>query len=361
MLLLLLIFIIAISIIVFFTFKKTSNKKNYFKKVVDSFNQIDNIALDNIDFSYSEVSIPKKNWWTRKINIPNDNLKSKQKEYLKFLQKIIFPKFITGFRKCHPINVTARKHIGQNVVVNLDIDNFFDNITVEKIRSRLEDTLIKEKKIKPVAKLDKERPWLKTQTPVDNLLQEKNAHIEKIISLITYNGCLPQGAPTSPFMSNFVFLPIDYYILNTLKRYDPDVIYTRYADNITFSSSKKWSNILNAIRIIDQGILSKYWYKINKQKTSISRKHTRQTVLGLVVNEKLSYPRKKYMILRAKINNFLAKWEWNISKIKWYLSFLYLVDTKKYKTLKKYYSKKYWEIKTNKIFVISWKKKKNRS
>jgi RNA-directed DNA polymerase len=100
-------------------------------------------------------------------------------------------------------------------------------------------------------------------------------------------------------------LPIDEIIIKLLKKYDKNVAYTRYADDITFSSDNE--NIKNAIRIITDSILPKYGFQANKKKTKVYRNHRKQLVTGLVVNKRVAYPRDKYMILRAKIYNFLQK------------------------------------------------------
>jgi len=267
---------------------------------------------DLFDFSYETFYLEKRNGKSRKIQAPNNQLKQVQKEILEKLERnYIMPGFVTAFRKRYSIKYNAKKHINKKIVISMDIKDFFPSITEEKIKNRFK-----------YYKFDEQ-------------------DIEKFIKYTITDGSLPQWAPTSPFISNFVFLSIDYAIIKILEKYDDNVSYTRYADDITFSSDN--TEIKNAIRIIET-IVMNHWFTINKEKTKVYRNHTKQMVTWLVVNQKVAYPRNKYMILRAKINNFLKNKEWNINKIKWHLAFLRSVDYKKYKKLKKYYSKKFSNI-----------------
>lgn len=114
-------------------------------------------------------------------------------------------------------------------------------------------------------------------------------------------GVLPQGAPTSPMLSNLLANQLDVKLSQLADT--NNLIYTRYADDLTFSSNKKLSKI--EIRTINSKILKIIKYEkfiINKNKISISRQGSRKQVLGLIVNNdtpKLSKDRKK------KIDTFL--------------------------------------------------------
>ncbi|EKE30343.1 MAG: ribonuclease H [uncultured bacterium (gcode 4)] len=303
--------IVIISIIVFFITSKIwiGAKKKWIMKMSDLFKRV--LEFDAPDLSYTTFTIPKKDWTSRQIEAPNAQLKKTQQTLLHLLSNnIILPWYVTGFRKKFSIKTNAKKHVGREVVINLDIKDFFTNVTTQKLRQRLE--------------------YLK----VDNEI------ISRFEKLCFNNWHLPQWAPTSPFLANFIFVPIDEAIIKTAKKYDKNIIYSRYADNITLSSNVK--NISNLIRIISEWIMPKFGYTINS-KVNLSRKHTRQTVTWITVNEKISMPRHKYMLLRAQVHAYLTKWTWNTLEIAWRLAFLYLLDKKKYWKLQKYYKKKFWE------------------
>lgn len=274
--------------------------------------------------SYESFYIPKKSWEKRLIESPNSDLKSIQKLLLKDLEKtFLLPWFVTAFRKKYSIKTNAKKHINKKIVINIDIENFFHSISSEKIR--------------------------KTLSFYENITENE---IDNFINIVTYNNKLPQWAPTSPFVANLVFLWIDNIIIKLLKKYDKKVSYTRYADDITFSSNNQ--KIKNAIRIITESLLPKYWYNVKKKKTTIYRKHRKQLVTWLIVNERVALPRNKYMILRSAVYNFLKKWEWNIDIIRWNLAFLKNVDKKKYNKLKFYYRRNFKE---NRNYKILFQKK----
>lgn len=266
---------------------------------------------DIYDFSYKTFYIPKRNWAERKIDSPNKELLKAQRDILNIFEKnIILPKYITAFRKKFSIRTNAKYHVNKKIIVNIDLKDFFQSVTDKKIKEMFINLKFNQDKI------------------------------DKLIKFITYNWSLPQGGPTSWFFANLAFVGIDKIIIKILKKYDENVSYTRYADDITFSSDN--TKIVNAIRIIEN-ILLKYDYKINKDKTCIYRKNKRQLVTWLVVNERISYPRNKYFLLKAMVYNLIINWKWDFHKIKGHLSFLYSVDRKKYKKLKKYYNKKFWE------------------
>ena len=300
----------------------------FFQKLLNLFNwknfkQLDFLdKYDIYDFSYKGFSIEKRNGSYREIYAPNKSLKKIQKEILRnFEENIILPWYITAFRKYFSIKANAKHHINKKIVVSLDIKDFFLSITKDKLENMLLTLWYNKEKV------------------------------NKLLKIITYKNSLPQWAPTSGFFANWVFVGIDRMIIKILKKYDENIAYTRYADDITFSSNN--TKIVNSLRIIEN-ILKQYGYEINKEKTKIFRKNKRQIVTGLVVNEKVSYPRNKYMQLKAMVYNFLKENRWDFYKIKGYLSFLYSVDKKKYDKLKDYYAIKFQNNKNyNKLFNLS--------
>lgn len=283
---------------------------NFFWVVdIKKLNFLDKYDIDN--FSYKTFYISKKNWGKRRIDTPNEELLKVQRDILRTFEKnILLPKYITAFRKHFSIRTNAKHHINKKIIVNIDLKDFFQSVTEEKLKKMFINLKFNPKKI------------------------------DKLIKIITYNWSLPQWAPSSWFFANLAFAGIDKIIIKILQKYDKNVSYTRYADDITFSSDNV--KIVNAIRIIEN-ILKQYGYKINKDKICIYRKNKRQLVTWLVVNEKVSYPKDKYFLLKAMVYNFIKNWEWDFFKIKGHLSFLYSVDKIKYKKLKKYYGKRFWE------------------
>jgi hypothetical protein len=118
--------------------------------------------------------------------------------------------------------------------------------------------------------------------------------------LCTYNNCLPQGAPTSPVISNFMCRKIDARLIKLAKK--NDCSYSRYADDITFSSDSKIF-VNDIIRSI-VSILNDGGFQCNGTKIRYQFRHKRQEVTGITVNEKLNIPRKYIRNLRVILNDW---------------------------------------------------------
>lgn len=223
----------------------------------------------NVAQSYHSFTVPKRDGTERTIDAPSDELKDAQRKILTWLERTYgFSEHVTGFRRGKSLWDNAKPHSGKKVVVNVDVENFFPSVSETKVAKAFAAMGMPE------------------------------ASIPELVRLTTYRGCLPQGAPTSPFIANSVFSPVDDAVVKLLKKYDKKAEYTRYADDLTFSSDD--SKIVNAIRIIEDGILPRFGFLAKKKKTCVYRAHTRQTVTGLVVNgKKPRVSRDRYMKIRS--------------------------------------------------------------
>jgi RNA-directed DNA polymerase len=116
----------------------------------------------------------------------------------------------------------------------------------------------------------------------------------RLASICTLYGRLPQGAPTSPALANIVFSPIDQELLDLADGWECK--YTRYADDIVISGGKyfKKEDLSKVAEIIERSA-----FKINREKSRIVGSGSRQIVAGLVINKKELPPRKKRMQWRA--------------------------------------------------------------
>lgn len=247
---------------------------------------------------YTTLRIPKgKDKKTGKtkyryLNVPDDRLKFIQKQLVaKVFNKFDYPEYITGFVKGRSIRDTADVHAGKNIVVSLDIENFFPSIKESHVREAIENVLGYPKE---VARL--------------------------ISELCTMSNFVPQGAPTSPAVSNLV----GYYFFDKKVKELLDAegfSYTRYADDLTFSTDKEFPKLtepdpedpedttkhptsdLDPIINKVTKLLRSSGFKVNKRKTKIMRKGGRQWVLGQVVNIYPNILRKEYNKLRAILHN----------------------------------------------------------
>ena len=126
-----------------------------------------------------------------------------------------------------------------------------------------------------------------------------------VTALCNFNGHLPQGAVTSPHIANLLLYDFDRAINDYVRRFG---VYTRYADDLTFSGNLSGDRISNIImrcrsRLIFLGL------KLNPEKTRVNRRGSRQQVTGLVVNEKLQAPRELRRKLRQEMYYLNRYWE----------------------------------------------------
>ena len=222
---------------------------------------------NNIDGNYIEYEIPKKNGKFRTIYEPSKILKLVQKN---ILHNILEEKRLSKYAKAYQKNISlidnALPHINKKLILKLDIKNFFDNITFDMVY----ESCFREE------------------------LYPKSIGI-LLTKLCTYQGHLPQGAPTSAYISNIVMRQFDEVI--GIYCSNKDISYTRYSDDLTFSGDFKPSEVINIVKLE----LKKYRLKLNYDKISIIQHNKRQTVTGIVVNEKINIKREYFKKIRQEI------------------------------------------------------------
>lgn len=227
---------------------------------------------------YFEFQIHKKNGNNRDIYAPDLYIKRLQKSINLILQ-IIFENtssnYSNGFLIGKDICRNAVPHINKNLILNLDLENFFPSIQFRRIKTVLElDPFLLKGSREPVAFL--------------------------ISNICTLNGILPQGSPASPILSNIVTQRLDRKLARLSSK--RNIKYSRYADDLTFSSN---------LNILDEGYIKKVSsiiknenFKVNSDKTRVRNSMERQEVTGLIVNQKLNVKRKYLQITRAMLNNW---------------------------------------------------------
>ncbi len=235
------------------------------------------------DNMYIDFSIPKKSGAIRKINAPTRKLKSIQKKIAYILNLIYEPKACTcGFVINKSILDNAQKHIKTKLLLNIDLKDFFNQINFGRVRGALMS-----------------KPYSVGEEAATAIAQ-----------LVCYKGQLPQGAPTSPVISNIVCRSLDNSFMRLAVKYH--LSYSRYADDITIStfSSKLPQNIINidengGIKIGNDivEILTINKFEINEEKLALRNRFQHQEVTGLTVNKKVNINRKYIKNLRAILHN----------------------------------------------------------
>jgi len=254
--------------------KYKSKDLNAFFNEIAAESLIDYI-LSRKDSFYKSFKIKKKNGSYRNINEPLNQLFSIQKEFsLFFLVNRTKYDHSHGFELNKSIVTNAREHVNKKIVLNIDLENFFTNIS----SPRIIEFLIKKFNVSEIEAI-------------------------KIADILTYKNSLPQGSPSSPVISNFICEKLDIELYKYCRRFN--ITYTRYADDLSFSFSfdklPKFQ-VNNIISIIEQN-----GFKINKAKYRYYYRNTRQIVTGLVVNEKVNVKREFYKNLRAILYNWSSK------------------------------------------------------
>ena len=215
----------------------------------------------NLD--YITYRIPKKNGKIRVISEPNRRLKLCQYEMMETLKTFPVHDCAHGFVTGRSIVTNAHPHICQGFVLNVDLKDFFPSVD----RSKVEAVFSK-------------------------------FNLSGYEDIVLLNGVLPQGAPTSPVISNLAMFALDNAMQSLANTYGYAM--TRYADDITFSGKVFSKTILS--KIVD--LIHEYGFKVNDSKTKLFFRSQRMLVTGLVVNERVNITRKLRRKIRAMKHQF---------------------------------------------------------
>lgn len=239
-----------------------------------------------IEESYKSFEIPKKAGGTRVIDSPNKQLKRIQRQLGKKIydihknyidQKRITSNISHGFETGKGIITNARIHKNKKYLLNIDIADFFSSINFGRVQGYF----------------NKSQEFMFSK------------EVSTIISqLVCYAKKLPQGAPTSPIISNLIFNIVDLRILSLAKKYR--LSYTRYADDMSFSTNNRafktdYIEFIKELKVL----LKNSGFDINESKTRLEYYSSRQEVTGLTVNKKINAHRKFIKQTRAMVDQLL--------------------------------------------------------
>lgn len=217
---------------------------------------------------YTERFIEKRSGGTRRLLVPTSDLKDLQHRILKRLMaRLSVHPAATGFEPGTSIVHNAAQHIDQAVVICMDIRDFFPQTTAERVTAYFQRI-----------------GWNREAA-------------ELLTKLTTWEDGLPQGAPTSPRLSNLVNHVLDARIERFVDRRKGT--YTRYADDICISFPKDYPKRIRGTVQVVRRHLKAFGYEPNGKKTRILRQHQQQKVTGLVVNDRVNVPRHIRRKLRA--------------------------------------------------------------
>jgi len=238
---------------------------------------------------YVTFAIPKRTGGERLIMAPKTRLKALQRRLNAVLiDKLPTSEYAHGFRTGRSVRSNAAPHVGKRVVLRLDIKDFFPSIHVGRVRG----LLIALGYGYPVATT---LAVLMTEAPRQPVMVGDI----RIYAPVGPRAC-PQGAPTSPGLSNALLVKMDRRLAGLARRYG--FAYTRYADDLTFSGDDFAA--AHALRLLAARVVEEEGFVINPEKTRLMHSGGCQTVTGVVVNDVLGLSRQVRRRLRAAIHQF---------------------------------------------------------
>lgn len=217
-------------------------------------------------YYYRIFSIPKRTGGYRTIEAPTPLLKKIQQQILEnFLEPHPVSRFAKAYKKGATLKEMARFHVKQHMVVRIDLTDFFGSL-----------------KEVSVFRFFRQQGYSEAVTVI-------------LTKLTTYKGALPQGAPTSPTLSNILMRKIDEKVGSYCS--ENKIRYTRYADDLVFSGNFSIKRLLAKLHTV----LAPQQLRLNNQKTRVMRRHSTQMVTGLVVNDRLGIKRDTRRKLRQEL------------------------------------------------------------
>lgn len=233
---------------------------------------------------YCQFSIAKGSGKARTITAPDRRLKILQTKLAPLLDQIYRVRNpVHGFVPARSVKTNAEAHGRRRFVINLDLQDFFPSITENRIRGLLRSLSI-------------------------------DSRVTDIIAcLCCVHGHLPQGAPTSPVLSNMICFRLDTELLRIAK--GARTIYTRYADDITFSSYQPPALLFEGalptagrfspevLAPTLRGTFESNGFTINSDKTHYADRHSRRTVTGVKINAGLNVDRRYVRHIRALLHS----------------------------------------------------------
>jgi len=335
--------------------KSNFNFKQIFGKPIDA---IDDILADK-EKHIRIFEIPKKDGTKRKIIAPDFKLKYIQKAvYYKILKKYKADNASHGFVNKRGIVTNAIQHVGSNSVGKIDIEKFFDTISEKHLKNCLfgnrnicrlckNYTMMLEGRCNPSLYANKTENYPHKCEEIKSIFMEgyceKTGYqslFKRLIDICTYKGFAAQGFPTSPMVANIVMRGFDKAMTKHCE--EQGVIYTRYADDLSFSSKTLSSKDLKEkTKLKAYRLLWAFGFKPKRQKTKYRSKTGRMTICGIVVNVKTSIKKYTIKLFRAKVHHATVKFpeqttRGKLKALKGWASFLMAVDKEK----GKYYMEK---------------------
>jgi hypothetical protein len=244
--------------------------------------------------NYYRFTIPKRDGTERPIWAPLPRLKQAQRWILRnIVERLLVHGAAHGFMSARSTLTNARAHCDARIVLKMDIKDFFPTITFPRVKGVFRAAGYREQMATLLALLCTEAP---REVVDDN---------GKTMYVSLGPRCLPQGAPTSPALTNVICLRLDRRLTGLAAKLG--YRYTRYADDMTFSlpSKEKAQPHLGQLIGLVKRVVADEGFTVHPDKTHVSRRGGRQAITGLIVNGSgpPRVPRKLRRQIRAAVHN----------------------------------------------------------
>lgn len=241
-------------------------------------------------FNYVRFAIPKRSGGHRVIMAPKRRLKALQRRLLEQLvSQLPVSEHAHGFRAGRSTKSNAQPHVGQKMVVRVDLKDFFPTVTFGRVRGYL-------------IALGYGFPVATTLACLMTEAERQPVSLDDgtIVHVpVTHRHCV-QGAPTSPGLCNAIVRKLDRRLAGLARKFG--VNFTRYADDLTFSGSLDRRQAHGLARAVRR-VVEAEGFVVNAKKTAFLGHGRRQTVTGAVVNHTLGLPRQERRRLRAMLHH----------------------------------------------------------
>lgn len=242
---------------------------------------------------------PKRDGSARLIESPKPRLKTIQRQVLHEILDRIPPHAAThGFRAGRSIRSFVKPHVKREVVLKLDLKDFFPRIA----RARVLAIFLTAGYPEPVAEL---LTGLCTNSTPSDVITDcpaaTNPRRAREMKLLYQRPHLPQGAPVSPALANLAAYRLDCRLAGLAK--SAGARYTRYADDLVFSGGKSFARVVDRFYIAACAIALEEGFEVHTRKTKIMRRSLSQRAAGIVLNEHPNVPRREYDRLKAIVHN----------------------------------------------------------
>lgn len=274
---------------------------------------------------YVRFQVPKKSGGVRLISAPMPRLKAVQHWILQnILEKVATHDSAHGFRAGRSIVTNAHPHVGAETIVNLDLKDFFPTITYKRVKGLYRSFGYSEAAATILG-------LLCTEPTTEEVELDGRKYF-----VATSARHLPQGAPTSPAITNALCRRLDRRLLKMAD--ELGFTYTRYADDLTFSASGESLRNLSGLLARVKAIVAHEGFTVHPEKTRVLRRSRQQEVTGIVVNSKANVSRQELRRFRATLYQIEKdgpsgkSWGHSqdvIASIQGFANFVYMVNPEK--------------------------------